>query len=109
MYKLYSCITGLSAWERNNTEILSLAISFGGEVISKSDSPILKANERRQAKSEQQVISVYMISDSGASQTYEIVENFSYVISLPLIRFGTYFEVQGHKGDLSKVTQLVTW
>ena len=107
MYKLYSFITVLSAWERNNTDSLTCHILWRRG--NKSDSPILKANERRQAKSEQQVISVYMISDSGASQTYEIVENFSYVISLPLIRFGTYFEVQGHKGDLSKVTQLVTW
>lgn len=49
-----------------------------------------------------------MISNSGASQTFEIVENFLYVISLLLIRLGTYFEVQRDKGDSSKVTQLVT-
>lgn len=69
---------------------------------------MLEANERLEAESEEEsVISVYMTSDSGASQAHEI-GNFPYGVPLPLIISAMYSEVQKDKGDLPKVIQLTT-
>lgn len=70
---------------------------------------MLEADERLKAKNEweESVTSVYMIPDSGASQTHEM-ENFPYAIPLPLIISGPYLEVQKDKGALPEITRLTT-